>query len=959
MKLAGYSDNLVRWSCPFFGRLFFYQRMNVVMKRICFLILSILLPVTIFCQVTTNPALPIITKPVTIIFDATQGTAGLKDFTGDVYAHTGVITNKSTSASDWKYVLANWTSNIPKAKLTRVTANTYTLEITPDIQSFYGVPAGEVIKQIAFVFRSADQSKEGKATGSKDILVDVFSEGLNVGITSPTGNNILTPGSNLTFAASATGATEMRLYQNTNLVKTVSGNQLSNTFNFTQPGDYWLKVIATDGIKTVTDSVFANVLGDQIMETLPAGAKKGINYIDQQTVRLVLWAPYKSYVHVIGEFNKWTPSSAFRMKRSGDYFWIDFSGLTPGKEYPFQYLVDGSLKIADPYTEKILDPDNDKYILSDTYPDLIAYPVGKTSGIASVIQTNQPSYSWQISNYAPSTADTMIVYECHVRDFDALHSYTGVINHLDHLKELGVNVLELMPVNEFEGNSSWGYNPSFYFAPDKYYGPKNDLKRLVDECHKRGIATVIDLVLNHSYGQSPFVQLYFNNSTLKTTSQNPWYNIQSNFENTQAQWGYDFNHDSPATRELVDSIGSFWMNQYKIDGFRFDFTKGFSNNFKPLATDAWGNLYDAQRIANLERMASEIWKRKPGAIVIFEHLSDNLEEKELANFGKGILLWGNMNGNATEAAMGYNDAGKSDLSWLSYINRGWNKPSLVGYIESHDEERLLYKCLTYGNSSGSYDIKTLPVALSRAALTATLFFPLPGPKMIWQFEELGYDFSIDTNGRLGEKPIHWEYKNNTDRGQLFQVFSKLFGLKKKYPIFATSNFTQSLSGEIKWIKLSLNGEYVLIAGNFGVTSVNVPLEFQKTGTWYDYFGQKSLTVTAASQSVTLAPGEYKLYSTQNFGSTVTAVVTGYENQNDLIISPNPATNIINVYSAEGLTRIEIYAMTGRKVKEFQLSSVPYTDNEIYIGDLHSGIYLLKAANAKGGTLLRKVIKNGL
>ena len=148
----------------------------------------------------------------------------------------------------------------------------------------------------------------------------------------------------------------MRLYQNTNLVKTVSGNQLSNTFNFTQPGDYWLKVIATDGTKTVADSVFANVLGDQVVEALPAGAKKGINYIDQQTVRLVLWAPYKLYVHVIGEFNKWTPSSTSRMKRSGDYFWIDVSGLTSGKEYPFQYLVDGSLKIADPYTEKILDP---------------------------------------------------------------------------------------------------------------------------------------------------------------------------------------------------------------------------------------------------------------------------------------------------------------------------------------------------------------------------------------------------------------------------------------------------------------------------------------------------------------------------------------------------------------------------------------------------------------------------
>jgi glycosidase len=908
-----------------------------------------------FSQVTSNPALPINSKPLTITFDATQGTAGLKDYAGDVYAHTGVITNKSTSTTDWKYVLADWSTNIAKAKLTRLTANTYTLQLTPDIQSFYGVPAGEVIKQIAFVFRSADQTKEGKATGGKDILVDVFSEGLNVGITNPIGNIILTQGTNLQFAASSTGATDIRLYQNNNLVKTVSGNQLSHTFNFSQPGDFWLKVVATDGTKNVADSVFANVLGDQVVLPLPAGAKKGINYIDSQTARLVLWAPYKSYIHIIGDFNKWTPSSTSRMKRYGDYFWIDITGLTPGKEYQFQYLIDGQLKIADPYTEKTSDPDNDKYILSATYPDLISYPTGKTDGIASILQTNQQAYNWQVASFKAPSADTMVVYECLVRDFDALHSYTGVINHLDYLKELGVNVLELMPVNEFEGNSSWGYNPSFYFAPDKYYGPKNDLKRLIDECHKRGIATVIDLVLNHSYGQSPFVQLYFDKVLSKPTSQNPWYNTQSNFTNTSAQWGYDFNHDSQATRELVDSIGSFWMNEYKIDGFRFDFTKGFSNNIKD-ASDTWGSKYDAQRVANLERMASEIWKRKAGAIIIFEHLADNSEEKELANFGKGILLWGNMSGNTGEGAMGYNESGKSDFSAVSYLNRGWAKPSLVGYMESHDEERMVYKCLTYGNSYASYNIKELTVALSRAALSAALFIPVPGPKMIWQFGELGYDISIDSNGRLGEKPVHWEYKNNSDRNQLFQVFSQLVSLKKKFPIFATSSYTQSLGGEIKWIKLNLNGESVLIAGNFGVISGSVAPEFQKAGTWYDFFGKKTITVTATSQSIALAPGEYKLYSTQNFGSTVTGILKDLTYLNDIQISPNPAGDYIRVISAKGTDRVEIFTLTGSKVKELITTNFQSSDNEIYMGDLHSGIYLVKVRNTDGQTIVRKIIK---
>jgi len=907
-----------------------------------------------FAQVTSNPALAVEDKPLTITFDAALGDAGLKDYAGDIYAHTGVITDKSTSPTDWKYVIATWSTNIPKAKLTRVAPNTFTLEIAPDIRSFYGVPAGEIIKQICLVFRSADQSKSGRAAGGKDILVNVFSSGLNVAITNPKGIAILPSGANLQLVASSTLPSDIRLYQNNNQIAIAAGTQLAYTLNFSQPGDYWLKVTATNGTAIASDSVFVNVLATQIVVPLPSGAKKGISYVDQQTARLVLWAPFKSYVHVIGEFNNWIPSSASRMRKDGDYFWIDIPNLTPGKEYPFQYLVDGQLKIADPYTEKISDPDNDKFISGTTYPGLIPYPVGKSDGITSILQTNQQAYAWQTKNYIASAADTMVIYECHVRDLDDRHSYAGVIDHLDYLKELGVNVLELMPVNEFGGNSSWGYNPIFYFAPDKYYGPKNDLKRLVDECHKRGIATVMDLVLNHSYGQSPFVQLYFDGT--KPTAQNPWYNVQSNFTNPDAQWGYDFNHESSATRELVDSINSFWMNEYKIDGFRFDFTKGFSNNIKD-SSDPWGSKYDSQRVANLKRMADNIWKHKPFAIVIFEHLADNSEEKELAGFEKGILLWGNLNAGASEASMGYNDNGKSDLSSVSYLNRGWTKPSLIGYMESHDEERVVYKCITYGNASGSYDIKSQTIALNRVALTAALFIPIPGPKMIWQFGESGYDISIDFNGRTGEKPVHWEYTNNAGRVLLYQVFSKLFYLKKKYPVFSTTDFTQSLNGEIKWIKLNLNGEYVLIAGNFGVTTLNAQLEFQKTGTWFDYFGQKSINVATTSQSILLLPGEYKLYSTRNFGNPL---ITGIEKKPDkildLIISPNPSSNYIRLNSVAGTQRILIFTLSGIKAREFQLSGLQGTEYEVYIGDLHSGVYLLQTIGTKGETKVRKLIK---
>jgi hypothetical protein len=307
--------------------------------------------------------------------------------------------------------------------------------------------------------------------------------------------------------------------------------------------------------------------------------------------------------------------------------------------------------------------------------------------------------------------------------------------------------------------------------------------------------------------------------------------------------------------------------------------------------------------------------------------------------------------------MGYNDNGKSDLSWNSYVNRGWSKPSLVGYIESHDEERMLYKCLTYGNVQGQYNIKELPIALKRAALTAALFIPVPGPKMIWQFGELGYDVSIETNGRTGEKPLLWEYKNQADRALLFQAFSKLIYLKKKYPVFSTTDFTQSLTGEIKWIKLNLNAEYVLIAGNFGLVTQNVTLEFQKTGVWYDYFGKKSINVAATSQSMLLEPGEYKIFSTQNFDEPLfTGIEQGYENQNNLIVYPNPATSFINVNSVDQIKSIAVFNMAGQKAKQFQVSSIQGAENQLYIGDLESGIFLLQATNADGEVVVRKIIK---
>ncbi len=628
---------------------------------------------------------------------------------------------------------------------------------------------------------------------------------------------------------------------------------------------------------------------------------------------------------------------------------MTIDNLTAGEEYAFQYIIDEELYIADPYTDKVLDQYNDPWIDENTYPGLKDYPIGKTTGLVSVLQTAQEEYTWQVDDFSAPKPTDLVVYEMLVRDFTEAHTFAAVTDTLDYIQNLGINALELMPVNEFEGNSSWGYNPSFYFAPDKYYGPKDELKRLVDECHQRGIAVILDIVLNHSYDQSPMVQMYFDGN--KPTADNPWYNVEHNFENTSAQWGNDFNHTSEYTRNFVDSVNSYWMSEYRIDGFRFDFTKGFSNTWHPMS-DEWGSLYDGARIFILNRMAYEIWERNEDAIVIFEHLSENSEEMALSD--QGIILWGNHNYNYSEASMGYNEGGKSNFSGMSYLNRGWTDPHLLGYMESHDEERVMFKNLNYGNANGSYDIKQTGTALERIRLASTFFYTIPGPKMIWQFGELGYDYSIDYNGRLGEKPVRWDYYDDWRRNYNYKFIAALIKLRIEHDVFETNDFDLNVAGAMKSIRLNSTEMNVFVAGNFDVEQGDLAADFAHTGTWYEYFSGESLEVTDLTMLITLAAGEYRLYTdvqleNPDIGTSTeesNSIETGY-----LRFFPNPVSADANLQislpqSADVQIRIfnplgaEVMQMIDRSLVE----GIQYVDLDLE--GLRSGIYFCNISSGQ-------------
>jgi 1,4-alpha-glucan branching enzyme len=921
-----------------------------VMKKTLLACLIILYSCQSFSQLlSTSPNFPQESStPLVITMDAAKGNHALLNYTpvSDVYVHIGVITNMSTSSSDWRYVTSVWGTTNPTFQATSLGSNKWSYTITGGLRSFFGlVNPAETIQKIAILFRSGNGTLKQANTDGTDMYIPIYTTSLAVRLSVPLSQPTYVPqpepitkniGDNISFTGIANNALTLKLYFNGTVVQTaLSATTISANPVIVAGGNQILVAEANDGVTTIRDTIKFFVI-----PSLPAGLKEGINYDPNNTsVTLLLAAPEKTSVSVIGEFpgSNWTVQPQYQMTNTADgYYWyVTINGLSPGVEYAYQYLVDGTLKIADPYTEKILDPNNDQFIPPTTYPSLKPYPTGMTTGIVSILQTASTAYNWQVNNFQRPDKRSLVIYELLVRDFVVNHNWNALRDTLSYLKSLGINAIEIMPFNEFEGNSSWGYNPDFYFAPDKYYGPENTLKEFIDSCHKDGIAVIMDMVLNHSFGSSPMVQLYWDAINNRPAANNPWFNpVPKHAFNV----GYDMNHESLATRYFVSRVLDHWLNNYKIDGFRFDLSKGFTQT---QTCDNNGNNCDVAAFGNYDQTRIDIWKRyydtlqlkSAGAYAILEHFADNSEETVLSNYG--MMLWGNMNYNYNQASMGYNT--DWDFSYGLASQRGWTNPFLVTYMESHDEERLMYKNIQFGNSSGGYNTKDTATALKREELNAAFFFTLPGPKMLWQFGELGYEYSINycqngtinNNCRTDPKPIRWDYLQQAGRKDLHDVYSALIRLRfsPSYDDAYVSNTSQqSLSGAFKWIELSGTTGKIVVIGNFDVIPQTGSVTFQNAGTWYDYLNGTTIVATGIPQSFTLQPGEYHVFTSTDVTLPVTLInFNGKRNGSTNSLSWVVANeHDLNYYEVQRSTDAQNYKMISQ-IKASGKISYNYSD----------------------------------
>lgn len=918
--------------------------------------------------ITFSPNFPTQTDNITLTYDATKGSPGLKDCGCDVYIHTGVITDKSTGPSDWKYVKhSSFNTPFNDVKLTSLGNNKHQIVIN-NPRTFYGVPSTDKILKISLVFRNADGSKEGKNTDQSDIYLPIYDANvLAVSFTNPALQPKFNPvtetiskqiGDQISVTAvSSKNATITLSLNGNNFANGSAISTLAGNGNITNSGLQEVKVVANDGTTTKEESFTFLVNSAVVTQELPAGVKDGVNIVNNGTSAIFnLYAPNKNNVYVIGDFNNWQGGNASFMKKTpdGNRWWIQIDNLNPNTEYAYQYLVDGNLKVADPYATKVLDPNNDQFINATTYPNLKAYPTGKTSGIVSVFEPNAANYTWQVNNFTRPKKTDLVIYELLVRDFVVTHSYQTLIDTLSYLQNLGVNAIELMPVQEFEGNESWGYNSSFMFAVDKYYGTTNKLKSFIDECHKRGIAVILDMVLNHAFGQSPMVQMYWDAANNRPASNSPWFNaIPTHPFNV----GYDFNHESAATKLYSKNVMKYWQTEFKVDGFRFDLSKGFTQTNNLNNVGAW-SAYDASRIAIWKDYYNTIKQQDASFFTILEHFADNTEEKELSDFG--LMFWGNLNHDYNEAAMGFS----SNLSGGVYNNRGWSNPNLITYMESHDEERLMFKTLQFGGANGAYSTKDLNTALKRMEMATAFFLTLPGPKMIWQFGERGYDLSINypsntNNDRLSNKPPLWNYMENANRKNLYNVYSKLNKLRIEQPVFEGKNFNYSLNGSIKTIVLQDPALNVVVIGNFNTFTQTNTLNFPSTGKWFDYLTKDSINVTSANYNFNLLPGEYHVYTSRNLNATglSTSIKDGesVKNSNLFFNYPNPVKDITTfsyfVKQAANVS-LKLYDITGREIDSLVdqresagLHEIKWDRNKVLINGLQVIIAKLSIGDA--------------
>ncbi len=765
-----------------------------------------------------------------------------------VYAHIGVLTTASTGSGDWKYVVTPWpengnlqSANTDKNRMTYVDANTYKLNIG-NIRSYFGITnASERVTDIAVVFRTADGGKQGKTADGGDIFVPVLQDGFQMKFECSSEVLTISQPTTMTFTVKTTNQSAIDITVNdASIASAANATRLEKSYTFQSSGTYNVKATAQYNGQTRTETFRIVYPDNSGNTTYPGGVPKmGAVKNADGSVTFCLAAPGKSSVVLVPSWDDYQVLDKNRMKyhdyQGNRYFWITIQGLPDDQWLPYYYYVDDTYKVGDPYAHLVLDPYNDNApTLNNAWRDRPRYPKDKVSNVfLAVYRGDMDEFDW--APFTIPSHDNLVIYELLLRDFtgiDKVAAGSGTLKlakeRIPYLKSLGVNVIELMPIMEFNGNQSWGYNTNFYMAPDKIYGSPTDYKEFINLCHENGIAVVLDIVFNQSDGCHPWYQMY-------PIASNPFYNKVAPHAYSVLN---DWNQDNPLVQQQWTDALKYWMEVYNVDGFRFDLVKGLGDN-QSYAQAGGTEQYNQSRVDRMIRLHNVIKSVKPNGIHINENLAGTKEETALGNDGQ--LQWANINNASCQFTMGWDNGDQNLFRFYSTSDGGRPWGSTVAYAESHDEERMAYKNAVYGNTgikipTGS-DQEITPESLKRLGCLAAQMLMTPGPKMIWQFGELGNGQTTkDSKGSndTGNKIVCWYYLDNPDRVALKDTYAALINLRMGNPELFGRNTTFKPNGlasnyrSTRTMRLTAGNKEVVVFINPAISGGNVTVQADAT-----------------------------------------------------------------------------------------------------------------------------------
>lgn len=589
-----------------------------------------------------------------------------------------------------------------------------------------------------------------------------------------------------------------------------------------------------------------------------------------------LAAPGKTSVSVVGSWNSYDKTASGQSMTPADvtvdgnplrYFSLTLPASLTGKEFYYYYMIDGETAVSDPYARLVLDPQNDKYIASEVFPDLPPYPANMPDNTTLAWYGDDLlHYVWKNTSFSRPDKENLVIYELLLRDFtgtegkaDGNGTLRKAIEKIPYIKSLGVNAVELMPVTEFDGNISWGYNPNFYFAPDKAYGTPQDYKEFIDICHENGIAVILDMVFNHADWQHPWYRMY-------NPGQSPFFNARPpHYYNVFNDWRQEY----PLVLRQERDVVKFWLEEYKVDGFRFDLVKGLGvNSSYANAGETATNAFNQSRIDRMKEIHDAMRQVADDAYFINENFATPDEENGMARDGE--LNWASFNNAGCQFAMGWEE--QSDLSGIDPLKSGRLAGSTVSFLESHDEQRLAYKQDQWAPEGVKGNRK---VSMQRLSSAAAQLILAPGTHMIWMFSEMGNAQNTknsDGGNNTDPKIVSWNLLDNEYNRGLKDCYGSMIKLRIANPQLFNGNDSYSnlcsdwARGRTIFSTTADQELYCVINPNVtGDITVQVPFRSnnQESYTISSKSYASNPLYDAAAKEVTVEPGCYALFTTKN------------------------------------------------------------------------------------------------